>query len=652
MAQLLGMNDDPTLKLLNYGFDLYAGRNSSINAAYEAFYQKDVLKEEGAKTIATSDIRSSAGAAIHLLAKQFHRDSLPKSIYDTAEQVKRDKAERAVKGWWRQVDFGDRGYLRQGRSWQQHELAAWQILTGWAVQYTALVPGPDGTPHPIADLLDPSATYPFWNGPYKELSDLLYMYSVTGRRLKAMAATNDFTIDEDIPDDASMIILDSWEERYNREDPSQPDVLNSVFYSTADNMGYGGAGGSNRASYPRITGGWKKIRDFTNFSPNSAGRNNGFARLPFIVLRADDTPIAGSYETNLTNRFAKTAGGMVGPMITEWKALNELMSTFWQDVQEAMIDTASIAVSSPGAQDSYTEEERGKPKQLDIDTRIDRPLARQPMMSPITVLMDYMKQRLSRLSFFDESFGGMSRSLSGVALKNAQESSRTQIEPYKRGAEFLYAETGRLWLDEFKRRFAGSTRGNIRIQGRDVRLGFFDEEFDPGDMPNSTFFESELELAMPEDDMMKANIFRALNPAAKMSLPWLRERVMKVEALKLESEQLAADNIAQSPVRIQMEVANQLFDLARAAEEGGDKQRATVYALGAQQLMMSLMPQQGKGTPEGPSQGPPEAGGNFSNAGGGMPEMSPENQPSMPGEVAAPAGGGPLEQAARNVGGV
>jgi len=266
--------------------------------------------------------------------------------------------------------------------------------------------------------------------------------------------------------------------------------------------------------------------------------------------------------------------------------------------------------------------------------------------------MDYMRQRLSRLSFFDESFGGVTRTLSGVALKNAQESSRTQIEPYKRGAEFLYAETGRLWLNEFMRRFEGSTRGNIRVQGRDVRLGFFDEEFSTTDMPNSTFFESELDLALPEDDMMKANIFRSLNPTAKMSLPWLRERVMKVEDLKLESEQLAADNIEQSPVRINMEVANRLFDLAKAAEQEGDVQRATVYALGAQQLMMSLMPQQGQGIPEQPGQGAPGAGGNMTNAGGAMPELSPENQPAPPGEVAAPAGGGPLEQAARNVGGV
>jgi len=632
------MRDDPALQLLSYGFDLYAGRNASINASYEAFYQKDVLKEEGAKTIATSDIRASASVAIHLLAKQFHHDALPKSIYDTTEQVKRDKAERAVKGWWRQVDFGDHGYLRQGRSWQQHELAAWQILTGWSVQYTALVPGPDGTPHPIADLLDPTATYPFWNGPYKELSDLLYMYNVSGRRLKAMAATNDFTIDEDIPDDTNVVILDTWEERYNRQDPGQPDVLNSVFYTIGD-------------ATPRFTGGWRKIRDFSNFSPNSLGKINGFTRLPFIVLRADDTPIAGSYETNLTRRFAKTAGGMVGPMVTEWKALNELMSTFWQDLQEAMIDTASIAISSPGAQDSYTEEERGKPKQLDSDTSIYRPLARQPMMSPITVLMDYMKQRLSRLSFFDEAFGGADRSLSGVALKNVQESSRTQIEPYKRGAEFLYAETGRLWLNEYQRRFEESDRGNIRVQGRDVRLGFFDEEFTPDDMPSSTFFESELELALPEDDMMRANIFRALNPAAKMSLPWLRERVMKVEDMKLEEEQLAADSIEQNPMRVNMEVANRLFDLARAAEPEGDMQRATVYAIGAPQIMASLMPKQGQGIPGQPGQGPPEAGGNLSNAGGGRPELSPENMAPPLGGVAAPAGGGALEQAVRNLGG-
>ena len=101
-----------------------------------------------------------------------------------------------------------------------------------------------------------------------------------------------------------------------------------------------------------------------------------------------------------------------------------------------------------------------------------------------------------------------------------------------------------------------------------------------------------------------------------------------------------------------MEVANRLFDLVRAAEEQGDMQRATVYAMGAQQLMLSLMPKEGQGVPPGQGQGPPEAGGNFSNAGGGMPELSPENQPSAPGEVAAPAGGGALEQAIRNIGGV
>ena len=44
MASLLGMNDAPTLKLLNYGFDLYAGRNSAINSSDEASYQTDYLK--------------------------------------------------------------------------------------------------------------------------------------------------------------------------------------------------------------------------------------------------------------------------------------------------------------------------------------------------------------------------------------------------------------------------------------------------------------------------------------------------------------------------------------------------------------------------------------------------------------------------------
>ena len=49
------------------------------------------------------------------------------------------------------------------------------------------------------------------------------------------------------------------------------------------------------------------------------------------------------------------------------------------------------------------------------------------------------------------------------------------------------------------------------------------------------------------------------------------------------------------------------------------------------------------------NQGPPDAGGNMTNAGGGRPELSPENLPRQLGLPEAPGGAGALQQAGRNV---
>ena len=638
MAQTLSSNDHIILRTLDSARDIYASRNQRIRESYEMYYQFDKLQSEGAKTISTSDVRAAADMAIHLLSRHGHRERLPKSLQDVSQQTMRDKAERAIKGWWRNVDFGPHGYLRQGRSWHQRELGAWQVITGWAIQYTALIPGADGSPIPIANLLDVSSVYPFWDGPYQELSHLGYVYRTSGRRLKTMALVGAFPIDENIPDDAEVSILDYWEERYNPQDRKQPDVLNTVFYSIG-----------THSSLPGASGSWVLLRESFNLSPNSVGKINGFPCLPFIVLRADNVPIASAYEQGQAGLHSLTTGGLIGPMKKEWEALNEVISTFWQDLKEALKDTMTLAIHSPGGQDTFTDSERGRIKQLDSDTGLSHPIARNPIMSPVNVMVDYLRSRLSHLSFTSEVFGDMTRALSGVSLKTAQEAARTPVEPYKTGGEFLYGETGRLWLDEYARRWANSSRGRIRVQGQDPRLGFYDEDFSPEDMPDSTFMISEIDLALPADEMMQANIFRALNPNAKMSLSYLRENVMNVPDMKLEAEQLAADNVEQSPVMINTEVARKMFEIAEAAETDGDARKATIFALAGQELMMSLLPQQGRGVPERPGQGPPEAGGVRSNQGGTEPALSPANMPTEPGEIAAPAGGGPMGQIERNI---
>jgi len=119
---------------------------------------------------------------------------------------------------------------------------------------------------------------------------------------------------------------------------------------------------------------------------------------------------------------------------------------------------------------------------------------------------------------------------------------------------------------------------------------------------------------------------------------------------QLESRRNAGDQVEQSPFFVNFEVMKRFREEAQAAMARGDQFGAQMLGRFASVLMQSLVPQQGRGVPPQPGQGPPEAGGTFNNAGGGRPELSPENMP--PGEtppVEAPAGGGTAEQAERNI---
>jgi len=179
--------------------------------------------------------------------------------------------------------------------------------------------------------------------------------------------------------------------------------------------------------------------------------------------------------------------------------------------------------------------------------------------------------------------------------------------------------------------------------------GLFDEEFTPDEIPETRWVQCEVPLALAEDDMMKANIARALNPDIRMSPDYIRERVLKVQDVQLEARKAAEGRIEQSDFYVNTQVLRRLRQEANSAQARGDNLEAQMLAFAATQLMQSLMPQQGQGIPQGPNQGPPDAGGNMTNAGGGRPELSPENLPRQLGLPEAPGGAGALQQAGRNV---
>ena len=644
MANLLDRRDHPALRRLDDATRLFSGRNAAIVESYKGYYQFDKLKtpafgDRKPKTVATSELRVAADTAIHLLSRNAHVDMFPK-VSDTSEQARRDKAERFFRGMWMQTD--DR-YLLQGRAWHQREQAAWFILTGWVVQYTALLPGLDGTPKPFADLLDVSAVYPWWEGPDGGLSSLAYIVSMSGARFKAQLAVNGITVDEKIEDDTAIVQLDFWEERANKLNRQQPDILNSVFYSIRD----------QGLSPAMATGGWRLIQDGNNLAPGTSvvGKRDGYTKLPFIILRPDRIPIVGAYLPSQADADAQTAGGMIQPMLDEWHAKNELISTMWEDVVQALRASTTYVHQNPGAE-PLTQADLGTVKTtMDSSERLDAPLSRNPMVGPLEVMIQRMTDDLTSLSFPRETRGEMTRLLSGVALDNVLEAQRIHVEPYKTGGEFLYRETNRRWADDYKRRWGASGKGKVE----------FDEEHTPAGFPERhDTIRTDLRLAQHRDLMMQANIVRALNPEMVVSADWLRENVLRMQDLFQEARDAAGSRVEQSAVfgnvEVMTEFVEQALTMKRQADETSDEDEksrlligAEVRAMAVRQMKDQLLPQQGQGIPERPGQGPPEAGGNLTNSGGARPALSPENQTVVPGEVAAPAGPGLVAQAERNL---
>lgn len=644
MARITDKEDRLLMKVRDRR-DLFRGRNQAIEDAYSMYFQHDKWKREGDETLAVSDARAAADLAIHILSRNPHLDRLPRTVESPVVQTSKDKGERFLKGLWREVDFGQSGYARRGRSAHQRELSSWSIITGWVVQFTALIPDAKGFPLPIADLLDPSGVYPWWDGPRGELSGLAHEYTMSFGRLKRMAEAAQVTLDEtDIEDDQIITVLDYWESRTNRLNRDQPDILNSWFWRMGE-----GAHASE----------WFKARDFFNHAPGSTDtvlKSNGFTELPYIIYRPNAVPVSGAYLKDFSEVLRKTTGGLVGPMKTEWEALNKWLMFAMQDVKEALKANMTVAHTSPGGQDLIERSEVGGIIPLDPDSRLTSPLARNPIVAATNVIVEQIQRRIEHMGFPETLFGATSRGLTGVAIDRLNEGARSRVEPHKTHAEFLYSDTGRVWITEYLRRWHGKSRfGKVKLQGFDGRAalasGLFEEEFTPGDVPETNYVKSDIKLALPEDEMMKANIASRLNPDIRMSQQHVLENVLDVEDIFMEMERAGEDRVLNSEVWTNVQMFNKLIDEAeRYLAKGDAKSQFTGQAFQhfARQIAQSITPQQGRGIEQRPRQGEPGVGGLQGGSVSGNAALSPSNAPNRPADVEAPAGGGLEAQARRN----
>ena len=639
----LTRENSPLVKGFERRKERYRERSLAIKRWYEFYFVEDRYKEDGFLTIATPDSRQAVDLGIYILSRNGHQDRIPRTVQTDPIAQQMSKAERFLAGNWRQVS---RLYADRGLAWHQRVLAGWTLMTGWYAQYTAMLPGPDGSPQAIADLWDPANVYPEWGGIDGGLRAVDHEFFYTLADLREMAQRNSWSVpDLSGKDDEVVTVWEHWESRYNPTKPAQPQILQSVQVSagsTPEEMAP-----TMQASVPR--NGWLPLQELHNRTSDE--RRGGFLEIPVLVGPAGGVQVSSAYAKSAAQVLAKLGQGLLAPIEEVQLAINRQLSSLLQDIESARVGQSTTVLRSPSGSETMEPDEMGQVQTYRDDTEISYPHAFTPQAGSHELAFRVLGEIFQRLTF--AWTGQAPITASGVALQQVHERARAQLGSHHRVMEMLYERTGEIWLRDYRRRW-GERQGRIRLRGS-VREGdassLFDEEFSPGDIPETSYLVSEIPWGLVEDDMMKVNIARGLvGPTGQLaSFTYAREQVLKIQDTLLEERRIAQDAVTGSAVWQNMGIWEKLREMGDAAADRGDDLGATAMRVAAFQLMRSLTPQQGQGIAPAPSPGFPEAGGLLTNAGGGRPALSPANRPPTPQpQPEARRGGGMLGQAERN----
>ena len=606
-------------------------RNDSIRRWTQFYYVEDLYAEAGQTTIATPDSRNAVDLGIYILSRNPHIDRIPFSIQDMTQRQLMNKGERYLSGQWRAVDWL---FMMQGLAHHQRRLAAMMLMTGWYAQYTAMVPDPiTREPMAVADLYDPSSVYPEWGGYKGLLSAVDHTFFYTLGALKEMARVNGWTAPNLNGDDDQIVqVLIHWQTHTNKS--KKPDIISAVYvadHSIED---------TTEAIWedPRS---WLVLQPETNRTTDSG--TGGFEEIPYLVGPAGGIEVSTAYSQHASLILSKRGQGLLAPIEGVQDAINRQVSTLLQEIEAARLGQSTPVLKSPSGSETLEPDDMGKAQSYRTDVEIEHPHAFQPDLSSAQMVIGVLQDLFQRSTFPWTNLGQTSFTLSGVAIERLNESARSHLEPFHYMMRHVYQATAKIWLRDYKRRWANAPAGRVRLQGSTMAggqmAGFFDEEFNPNEIPDTNYVMSEIPWGLVEDDMMKAQIAIALERI--MSKTWLRENIIRVQDPMLEARRMAEDRVEEAPFWVNTKIVGRLREEMDAQVAAGDNDGAQLTSVIIQLLLQSLAPQQGRGIPESPGQGSP------SNAGNGRPEFAAGARVPESSQPAAPAG--PGGQPGRNV---
>lgn len=568
-------------------------RNDEIKRAFDIIEMVDKNAKKGYESTVVSDLRAGFNVATHILSTNPMRHKMPFTASPSETVEMRDAkngAERLIHSNWRIVDSK---MYRTGRESFQRQLAQWPLATGWYGVYHPTIINRDGTPNFQADVWDISELFPEWGGPEEGMVNLDRQYVTTKEEYRRRAERAGWIIPTNLPD--NIVVLDHWENRYNRLDPDKPDILNGI-YLLPFNQTMPAPG----SLIPSI------------MTVQELMRRDEMVRIPISVGAVNGIPTPSSYFGSAGKMSARQGQSMLVTAMESFETLNRFWKYVLEDARTAAIRTYILETMSQDA-DLSDEAFQRQINILQLDPAMQEKLTKMDQTTAIGTMapiIDMLNQMLQRALFPWTQFGQTPFELSGVAIERLNEQAKSIIGPTLAAMQFVVGDIDRYWINDWKRLAdMGLATQPVRAVGRirgQENSGFYDEEISAEKLPDSEYMEARLRPALPMDRLMQSNIARLLIPQGDIvDLEWVLDEVLDEQDPATRMRRVNEEKILKLPQIVMGQGIIRAKQEQAAAESRGDDESAQVWQNTIQAMEQQLQnPQLGQGG----QANPPEQG--------------------------------------------
>lgn len=510
----------------------------------------DKNAKRGFLSVALNEGRTFFDLALFFLSHRGPLIRVPILAKSEEEQLRSSLSEIGLASIQRKIDM--ERFLQGEEPWLR-TLADFLLSTGWFATMDMVVRSEDdGTPQFISDVYDPALVYPEYGN--RRMERLAYIYPATLGVVQSKAEALNWTGDYTGEGGQIVWVNVVWEWRGNR-------LHNSILIE-----GRKKSGGTDSVTIAKDGLEPENLKDI----PIHTGPAAGWAVRSSRPGRANQQMHLGE--------GVLEAGRPIYDMQNIWTTL--IMQKAWDSAQPTM-----AARSRSGR---FTVSEADMVAGVIIPMKLDEELAaiQKPDIPPSipNVIMPILGRGSQRAGIADLFFGNvenMDLAGAGFAISLLEPNALSKLAPYAKPIEMLGKTRDAMYLEAFRSGDFSPIRIGGRSEDRSASRQAYYQDWSPGDIPEHSYVDWEVQLATPSQLIQAIAIARQAMPQGDLlDIDIVLEQLLKVDDVARAKEGIREAQMGRDPRVVAIRVAREIRDYANELREAGD----TEFAEAADQL--------------------------------------------------------------------